>query len=901
VPDRSQVRLFNPEDRERLRGGEIQGNESPNGQVTIPLQAPSDKPLTVIVTVRRPRGSGAIPVGPFAVVGSANQYGKLWVVADTDQRAVCKPFRPAQTNFNVTPASLDAGGKPDDRPPPDATAGFEYLTQPGGARPEVRDPWFKLDLDPIQGQLDTTILHTIKLGPTGPADWHLTTLLDVTPLRAEVEHMELFWPAPWHLDLPARPPRAAGAVLRRYKEETTAMPRVLRLDPDSETLKPFKVTLEALASDVDVRGGALAPAADVPSSALFKLPWPRSASVRDGGKHRIELTDPTETLDFRALQPANPGLELVEQQAHRIVWRADRFVTQVSVAWKPYRAEVSAENVIDVNLASAGAGNEVRVEHDCTLVFEDSGKLRDSVLLRVPAEVTWLRRVLDGKKEEDLLTAVDGGNRRVDRLIRCPIAAVRIGPGAKGRLILKYGTTLPAAKNGDEPLRREAPVPLVAVTEATQTRTRVRIWAEPGSRVRSIAGAWEEQALEIVPERDRLPSLVLSSQQPLQPLNLRIETSPARAGAPAVLLDRALFQVQIKENGFQSYRLRFLVRQTSSAHLDLALPAPPDAISLELLFDGVKVNFQAIDNPPVVAAADADAAGSRAGPYMVRLSLPKQAQARPVALEVVYQLLPPPSGFGIPLQSVLQPASIPGLLTGLPVRWQVELPPDRVVLPMDGDASWRWGRRGWLLAPRPAVNNADLERWFWGEGDPRAALPDDEGALVPSHVCWRTSLTPLVLVHVPQQGWLLVCSLLVLVIGLALGQAAFRAASSEGRGSRLVWVVLALLALAIATVGLAWPGLLTAVLFGAEPGLAVLMVLLAVQWLLHERYRRRVVFLPGFRRVKTGSSLARAGRPEAATAPAVPAPEGKAPSSNPTRRAPRAEPSTVDAPLPPPT
>jgi hypothetical protein len=87
-----------------------------------------------------------------------------------------------------------------------------------------------------------------------------------------------------------------------------------------------------------------------------------------------------------------------------------------------------------------------------------------------------------------------------------------------------------------------------------------------------------------------------------------------------------------------------------------------------------------------------------------------------------------------------------------------------------------------------------------------------------------------------------------------------------------------LLALALACLGSAgwfWPELLPAVLLGALPGLALLAVLLTLQWMVHERYRRQLVFMPGFTRVKKGSSLIR-------------------PSSVNRQR----EPSTVDVPPP---
>jgi hypothetical protein len=85
----------------------------------------------------------------------------------------------------------------------------------------------------------------------------------------------------------------------------------------------------------------------------------------------------------------------------------------------------------------------------------------------------------------------------------------------------------------------------------------------------------------------------------------------------------------------------------------------------------------------------------------------------------------------------------------------------------------------------------------------------------------------------------------------------------------------AVLALAAGAATLVWPGVLAEVAYGCEPGAAVLLIVLAAQWVAHARYRRQVVFLPSFTRVKAGSSLVRG-----------------------TVSRPRGEPSTVDA-MPP--
>jgi hypothetical protein len=119
---------------------------------------------------------------------------------------------------------------------------------------------------------------------------------------------------------------------------------------------------------------------------------------------------------------------------------------------------------------------------------------------------------------------------------------------------------------------------------------------------------------------------------------------------------------------------------------------------------------------------------------------------------------------------------------------------------------------------------------------------------------------------------LLGCSLTVLALGLA--------ASRFNWPREVGWIlalaaILTIAALA-AALGLFWPNFLSAVAYGSEPGLLVLFAVLCTQWLLQQRYRRQVVFLPGFQRAKPGSSFQRAG------------------SSN----RPRVEPTTVDVPQP---
>jgi hypothetical protein len=180
------------------------------------------------------------------------------------------------------------------------------------------------------------------------------------------------------------------------------------------------------------------------------------------------------------------------------------------------------------------------------------------------------------------------------------------------------------------------------------------------------------------------------------------------------------------------------------------------------------------------------------------------------------------------------------------VRWSVELPDETFpILPAGGTVEQGWGRLGWLVGPRPAATAVELQQWFAGPG----AGPSD--GTDPQFVCWQAAPAGLTVWHAPRQVWLLGCSLALLVAGL------FFAVTPLPRP--LFWFGLAVAGLALLGVALFAPGALPALAYGCQPGLFVLAFVLGGQWLLHRRHRRRAVFLPGFTRVKTGSSLLRPG------------------------------------------
>jgi hypothetical protein len=355
------------------------------------------------------------------------------------------------------------------------------------------------------------------------------------------------------------------------------------------------------------------------------------------------------------------------------------------------------------------------------------------------------------------------------------------------------------------------------------------------------------------------------------PSQIALEWAPTRSDAPAVRaqaadntvrVDRTLVQVTVGVSGYQNYRAWYLIKTGGATTLDVELPASLAGINLKIEMDGKAVRPTAVDESGKPAEVG----------RIARISLAASGDHGPLLLRFEYQLPPGRTGGSGLLQTALQPPVVRGESGWNPVRWQVAFPSSW--LPLDTDASFRadqhWGWRGWLVGLMPAPSNGDAEGWSLSReaaGMPPTA--EGEAAGPPSLIGWQTTAGPLRLTHAPQQGWLLLCSLALLVVGLV---------ASQLKGpSGLGWLLALVIGLAAAGVGLFWPSVLAAVMYGCEPGVAVLLLVLGSQWLLHQRYRRQVVFLPGFKRTKSGSALLRGG------------------SSNRPRTG---EPSTVDAPPP---
>jgi hypothetical protein len=793
---------------------------------TLHLKEPTADPLTVTITSTQPGpkpGAGKpTPIGPFSVVEAVRQSGSVLV-----SNVV------ADWHLECTPhADLARRAATDEelKQNPGLVAVFRY--GPGGAGAAKAGgaiSWLDLDVESVRGQIKTRSSHLLRLESNGnEPQWQVQTTITVTPRWSDVDRVMVQMPEGCEFtdegSFPL-PPRVRNVP--SYDKSTRLVKFELARGGAEPSLQPFKVKVEGIYS-TPVKPGA-------PGRAVLSLPRPQGTIEQDS-----ELTvrvPPSLELEGD-LEAA--GLELLRQTTHEQVWRCPRRGPErVPVSWRPFVPPVTVSSLVDVTFS----GQEARVRQELRYQLPEAGASPPRLVLRVPEAIGPSLRVLRGGKLE----------RETGRL--------HLADLQKPAVVLEYTFSVPGQAGA--PIT----VPLVAPDRFSRGETRVRIWSESSNLQTASTTGWVEQNIEEVPGRSRLPVLVLRAARPDLPLVLR-STTP---GQPfTVLIDRSLVRVEIDGGGVQTYRVSYRIARLAARHLDFELPAPMPTIGFAASLNGKRID------PALVPTERAEQRGK-----LVRLRLSPDLVRKPAILDVSYQLTPDRTA-STPISTTLEAPRMLGGPGGVPTRWQIVAPSSWVVIAPEGGpgTSRVWSRRGWLFSPRSNLTSADLERWL-ANGSP--SLAAEGPAVTPTLALWHESPT-VRLTHAPQQAWLLTCSLVLVLLGLLLSRLPFTTATGEA--PRWAWLLLAVLVVSLVLGVLLWPTLAGQVAYGCQPGAAVLLLMALLQWLLHERYRRQIVFLPSFSRTTPSSLL----RKETAT----PAP-AKA-RGEPSEVHPPGEPSTVDAP-----
>jgi hypothetical protein len=751
-----------------------------------------------------------VPIGPYFVNGAFRQWGIIRVTEPADLRVRY------QLGNDVNRRDTSAETTGDNyvaefaywslRPPVEKAPGSE-----AGAGPVA-----PLILEAVKGTVETRVEHELRwTDPTkgGAArGWQAVSKIQVTPNRSSLDRLELRIPADYNYDKEVGT-TSNNAVIDEVVIDSNKQVAQIKLQRQS---RPFTIRLPAFY-----------PVAEGAQQASLELPRPLQSLDRGG---QITAILPVEGWEFvpkeMAGRTALTSGEEIQPGEHEHTWHFERAPAGIDLAWRPFRPELEVRSIMDVTLARSKA----RVQQE--LQIQSSQITPSAIHLVIPPPLAGLVHVAKGGKlnpdNQEVMLA------RPEDKTYC--------------LVLEYAFPFPQPANNQDPVN----LPVVQVAEATRTENKVRVWTEPGILPIADQGLWEEMPLEIVAGKNSLPSLVVRSGNMERPLQLRLTDLPAVRSASTIIA-RALIQAAV-DDAVQIYRARFLVTELHDHRLEVALPFASAQLSLTVL-----VNGRRIQQHPLLDES------------RIELDL-EPFSSQPLVLEFRYripsELLPERSLWRTRLFS---PVFSRGVFVDR-VRWQVAGPASWVMLlPGIGqswDAQWTW--QGGLLAPRPALSSADLDRWLGGpDASDNSVEPPADSA--PELVFGQPALASLSVIHISQPIWVLACSLVVVIVSLGF-VLAVRSSWSPG------WVLTGIggIGLIVLAAAILWPGIIPAIVFGAEPGAVVVLILLSGQWLIQQRHRRRVVFLPSFTRLKAGSSIIR-------TRPATP---------------PR-EPTTVDAPAQP--
>ncbi len=841
VPQGAEVKLPATE-QDRLAG--VDADDKTYGPFaslrTVRLKAPTNS-LKILATSRgpEPRPGKPVPVGPFAAPGATRQEGTVLVSSVAPGVRLDLQRRGDLARRTATPEESQKD--------PTLVAAFRYWGVPLTEKPAAATGPGSLSLldveaEAVRGLVEARVSHDLHLtrDATGARRWRLKTRIEATPVRSGVELVRVWLPPGFRYA-----PDSGSADPAVRPAELDEKSNVLTFRLTGAESKAFTLTVEGDYPDAE------------PDAGRASLALPRPLDTRDlGGLVTLAVPD---DLELRPNEAANPTLEPAPGEGPARAWRSARFPERVEAEWRPFQPELHVTSEADLTL-SAGEGT-VRQ----TLRFHFARSAPDQVALHVPPAVAGRLRV------------VRGGSLAPHGFLGGSVRSVELRsaggppPARDVILVLEYGFE---RGEGLSP-GAELPVPLVRPESPARGEIKVRVWADPGAAPLPPGGVWAKDPVEEVEGQERLPALVLRAQHLDTPLTLT--TAATEGPAVTVLTERVLVRAAVTEGGGQSYRTSFLLERLETRHLDVELPVPTAGLGLRVTLKGPE------GGPAKQVAWDAvdDEGQHAAGGRVARLRLGPQLVKRGSILEVAFELPPGRATTGL-VQTSLTPPVLRGDPGRVPTRWSVQLPSGWMPLgPEGGPGQERtWTRRGWLYAPRPAVTEADLERWLAGPdpGTATGAKPD-ENTTVPALTCWRERPEPLRLTYAPQQAWLLVCSLATLGIGLIV-----YALIRNGPAAPAAWLlpVLAAAGVGLAVAALFWPTAVAAVAFGAEPGAAVLALAAPLLWLQHERHRRRSAYPASFSRSRapSPSSLLQTGSLRAQGEPStvdVPRPNGSSP------------------------
>jgi hypothetical protein len=786
--------------------------------------------VTVTMNVPRPNPGGRVAIGPFQVVDAFEHVGTITVSMKADasfgQRLVyARSDKTFQKNGGAEPKFFYRA---------------QLVTEKNLKSMQVKEAPLELEWKFEKTQLETQVEHTLKLGTTTQgSEIDATTRIHVKALFSALHAVDLKLPQPrWvaligtatpGLAFPGSLPWAGMWKLfgRPYADEFDVF--------DEKSGTPLKLVPQ----DATGKMRALLERSPAPKEITLLLKY--KVRVPAPQQHvRLELPRPLGTQDRAAklsiqtderiqLLTGPEGAEEPVPDRHRFDLSWDQSPSFVDLAWKPYRREVVAHSTIDITLheRSAEVKQTLRFPRDLSAAGPNAKNL--PIALQAPGKI---------KK----VTLHSGGeiiSHDPDR------ETLWLRPGAsadKADLLLEYDLAFSDPHSLD--------VISIWPANVSQKDVKVRVWSSTGITARlseepANRGMWKERSIEKVEGVDQFPLMVLQAFGSDLRMSLKIENAATTTPA-AFLAERALIQVRVLNDGGQECRARYLIHRIHAPHVDIELPRFRDQPTFTI---GKKaINFQIID------------AGDR-----IRVKLYPELVALPAVLEIKYTIPADALERNSFWRTTMHAPVFHSAVVIREMRWQLTTAKPMIAASLERNAQafvqWSW--QSWLPTPESSATSADWVSWLTAKD---ATQPPDAVTFSFAHF----TMQPETVYHLSREGWLLGCSGILLIVTLG--------GFFSPLPRSVFWLLLLALALAVLTLGIFWPEL-APIAFGSQPGVVLFLVFVGVHWLLQERYRRQLVFLPGFSRTKPGSTLVRtnaAKRPREAST--VDAPGSEAPA-----------------------
>jgi len=823
----------------------------------IPDGAPGKWQVSITQRAPRPTTPGArVSIGPFHVLGAFQHLGTITVQMPTE---VSFGQRLAFTRFGRTEQTKST----------ETDTVFQYampiVTEKMPKAAGLNKAPLELEWRNEKNQLETQVEHALKMKTVGQG-WEVeaSTRIKATALFGPFNSLDLKLPMPRPravsmvgsaapgLGFPASLPwggiwRTLGLPFELVQAEDLAIfdenANPLKLMPQDATGKVRVITDRAPGKQltVIVKNTFLISA----SHQRVRLELPRPLNTND---RRAKLT--IETDERVELLHGQAGAEEPVPDRHHFDLNWEQSPGHVELAWRPYKRELVAQSTVDITL------------------FEHSAQVKQ--FLHFPRETSTIAGV--DPKQQQIRLSIPRGVSNVSVLAGGEITSPRIPLGKGGvawlhasadghepiEVVLQYDVALsnPSAKpdNGEPRLLNVTPIWPAYVA---QKDVKVRVWASPSAVPRlpttGMSAGWKERSIELVPGKDQFPALVLQGYGSNLPLLLRIEGAGARSLA-AFIADRALMEVRTMDDESQQVRARYWLRKMHSPTIELALPLP----------------LSRFREPPTFRIGNKVLVAERkdATERIVVLRVPTELVQLPAILDIAYTVPAESLEHNMPWRTTLLVPVFQNEIVIGQKRWQFDAPGPLLAFSMSRKArpDWHWGLQSWLLTPESAATSADLDGWLLGK----------ESTEVPDTVTYTFALIseqPETVYHLPRHWWLLLCSGAFLIVTLG---------GYFSPITRLTyWLMLFALGLGGLVLGILCPAFLPPLLFGLQPGVVLFIAFVSVHWLIQERYRRQVEFLPGFVRPKTGSTMMRSNsskRPREVST--VDAPADAAPAAN---------------------